>query len=101
MTFLETVQAHRGGLVLLKTGLFWYSKGEWDNEPGRICLVLDAAERRLGVDACTSERILTEALHRLGRAVAVFLLIDGSPKWVWVDQQDVELFTNEVFDVIS
>jgi hypothetical protein len=88
MSFLEALKANRGGLLKVKTQLYWYDQGGWDNNPGRACLILDAAERRLGVDACTSERILT---GRLDGAVAVFLLIDGSPHWVWVDQQDVEL----------
>jgi hypothetical protein len=88
MTFLETLQKSIGKLIMLKSQLFWYKKGDWDNNPGRACLILDAVERRLGVDACTSERILTGCI--VG-AVAVFLLIDGSPHWIWVDEQDVEL----------
>lgn len=43
MTFLKQIQAHKCGLIRLKTGLYWYDRG-YDGHPGRICLVLDAAE---------------------------------------------------------
>ena len=43
MTFLEMLQSHKGSLIRLKTELFWYGGRGWDKSPGRICLLLDAA----------------------------------------------------------
>ena len=42
MNLLETLQAHKGGLICLKTELYWYDRRSWDGTPGRICLILDA-----------------------------------------------------------
>jgi hypothetical protein len=60
----------------VKTQVYWYDQGGWDNNPGRVSLILDAAERRLGVDACTSERILTGRLD--GAVAAVFFAVLGT-----------------------
>ena len=88
VTFLDNLQSHRGGLLRLKTKLFWYGGRGWDKNPGRICLLLDATTAETtaataataGVAAATAET--TAAVH---------LLIDGSPQWVWVVEEDVEL----------
>jgi len=81
MTFLEQLQSHKGGLICLKTELFWYEGRGWDGTPGRICLILDAAT--IGV-ATTAAR----------RSAAAHLLIDGQPAWIWVVGQDIELLVN-------
>ena len=89
MTLLEQLQSHRGGLIRLKTQLFWYDGPGHDNNPGRICLLLDAARGRGGADprvvlvACTAVDADDDA--------AVLLLIEGQPQWVWVAEQDVEV----------
>ena len=81
MTFLEQLQSHKGGLLRLKTELYWYGGRGWDKNPGRICLILDAAAS-----------VVVAVAHGLGPAVAAaLLLIDGSPHWVWVAEQDVAL----------
>jgi hypothetical protein len=84
-TFFEQLQAHRGGLVRLRSELFWYSRG-WDDSPGRVGLVLDA----FAAEAWFLAAARTRAALR-GAAVATLLLIDGSPQWVWVDEEDVEV----------
>ena len=89
MSFLETVRAHRDGLVLLKTQLWWYTHQHWDNNPGRICIILDAHHGRYTPECALSAR--TYHAHHPPRRIAVRLLIDGSPCWIWVDEQDVEL----------
>ena len=111
MDFLQTLKAHKGGLLRIKSELFWYGGHGWDNSPGRICLVLDAAAgdgaHLVALDALVpwiaAAATVTVALAvvvAVARAVApavavapaaVLLLIDGAPHWVWVAQADVEL----------
>lgn len=83
MTLLDRLQAHRGGLLLIKTQLFWYDGRGLDRSPGRVCLVLDATAVAVGVAATTAGAAPT----------AAHLLIDGAPHWVWVAGKDVELLT--------
>jgi hypothetical protein len=93
MTFLEELTAHKGGLILLKTELYWYNGCGWDRNPGRICLILDAGLTYDGTPipgtaARTRSPDLVAASY--GDAAAC-LLIDGRPHWVWVAPADVEL----------
>ena len=91
VNFLDKVQSHKGGLIRLKTELFWYYGRGWDNNPGRICLLLDADAAAM--DTGTAGIDVAEAATATGgaRVDAALLLIDGSPQWVWVAEQDVEL----------
>jgi hypothetical protein len=84
MTFLEQIQAHTGGLVRLKTELYWYGSG-YDNTPGRVCLILDSA----AIDAVVAAT--GSAARRSGSAATTLLLINGSPQWIWIAVQDTEL----------
>ena len=88
MDFLQTLKAHRGGLLRLKNQLYWYGARGWDGSPDRICLVLDADTApvpvRVGFAAAETARF---------RLAAALLLIDGCPHWVWVGPEDVELIT--------
>ena len=43
MNLLETLQAHKGSLIRLKTQLYWHNGRGYDGTPGRICLILDAS----------------------------------------------------------
>ena len=85
MNFLETLRAHKGGLIRLKTALFWYGVRDWDGNPGRICLILDTAPSPALADA----EARTADYDRM--RAAVLLLIDGRPHWVWIAPADVEL----------
>ena len=69
MPLLEQLQAHKGGLIQLKTQLYWYDGRGWDGDPARVCLILDTA--------------------------AAFLLIDGQPQWIWVAEEDIALLVND------
>lgn len=84
MTFLEQLQAHKGGLIQLKSQLYWYGGRGYDGNPGRVCLILDAATTTPG-DATAATAAVTTA------AAAAYLLLDGSPQWVWVAKEDMEL----------
>ena len=43
MTFLEVLQSHKGGLLRIKSELYWYGGRGFDGYPGRVCLILDGA----------------------------------------------------------
>ena len=89
MTFLERLQSHRGGLLRLKSELFWYGGRGPDGSPGRICLILDASPRGdHSPEAITTSATLSAFAHS---ALASLLLIDGTPQWIWVAQEDLEL----------
>ena len=115
MTLLDKLQAHKGGLIRLKPPLYWYGSRSYDNNPGRICLILDAARVSAapnvaaagfgardapnvaaagGSDPCLpyeAQTALAAATLALTTRAAAFLLIDGQPRWVWVVEADVEL----------
>jgi len=86
MTFPEALQSHKGGLLLLKTQLYWYDGRGWDGVHDRVCLLLNAADDLDGAAARA-----TAALPPRLTAHAALLLVDGAPHWVWVSQADVEL----------
>ena len=87
MTLLEGLQSHRGGLLHIKSELYWYGGRGFDGAPGRVCLILDATAYVPHADSVT-----WDARDDAG-APAALLLIDGCPHWVWVAQEDVELIT--------
>lgn len=89
MTLLERLQSRKGSLTKLKTELFWYGGRGWDGNPGRVCLLLDAAAYRVAYGS-TVLQAHTGTTHTAVAATA-YLLIDGSPRWVWVAEEDVAL----------
>ena len=99
MTFLDNLQSHKGGLLRLKNQLYWYGRGGWDNNPGRICLLLDPAAVVTRGATCKAGDAALPAAHvataAACAAVSAFLLIDGQPHWVWVVEEDVELLVND------
>jgi hypothetical protein len=85
MTFLEELTAHKGGLILLKTNLFWYGGRGWDGVQDRVCLLMDA-------EVYAEAAMIAAATPTAARVpAAALLLIDGCPHWVWVGADDVEL----------
>ena len=91
MTFLEQLQSHKGGLLRLKTELYWFGGRGWDGSPGRICLILDAAAALPAAARRTAATRTTTAVRSRTAAYATLLLIDGSPRWVRMAAEDVEL----------
>ncbi len=84
MTLLEELTAHKGGLVCLKSELYWYGGRGWDGTRGRVCLLMDSGAPADAVyAAATPVAVLV--------AAATLLLIDGRPHWVWVGADDLEL----------
>ena len=73
MTLLEQLQAHKGGLIQMKSQLYWYDGRGWDGDPARICLILDAA--------VTSAPVSSSAFTASTSArISAYLLIDGQPQ---------------------
>ena len=89
MTLLEQLQAHKGGLIQLKTQLYWYDGRGYDGTSGRICLILDATASAASA-AATADKLRTATA-----AAAAFLLIDGQPQWIWVAKEDIALLVND------
>ncbi len=85
MVLLEQLRIHVGGLVCLKTELYWYGGRGWDGCPGRICLLMDACAPAGKIAA------LRSAPRAAAASAATLLLIDGCPHWVWVGADDLEL----------
>ena len=92
MDFLQTLRAHTGGLIRIKSELFWYGGRGWDGIPDRICLVLDATALA-GVTRGARAAHCRVTGRDSDLDVAVLLLIDCRPQWVWVTREDVELIT--------
>jgi len=85
MTFLEELTAHKGGLVRIKTQLFWYDGRGWDGVHDQVGLLLNTASHAFAV--ATSATVAASGPH----AAAALLLADGAPHWVWVAADDLEL----------
>ena len=99
MTFLETLQSHKGGLIQLKTQLYWYD-GVRSEIVGRICLLLDASSLPkpsatvAAATVATTTTVAAAGTKTTATAAAALLLIDGQPAWIWVAEQDIELLVN-------
>jgi hypothetical protein len=94
MTFVETLQANRGELLRLKTQLYWYKTMTWDGNPERVCLILDALDSggEEEVDAFTEGAdgaVVDEVDVDDYKIVVAQLLIDGSPRRVWLSKKNI------------
>ena len=100
MTLLEQLQAHKGGLLRLKTQLLVGRGTGWDRSTDRVCLILDALHEQstnpawVSAAAEKANAVRKTAAHvgatKSTRIVAAYLLIDGTPQWVWVVEEDIE-----------
>lgn len=93
MTFIEQLKAHVGGLIRIKTELYWYKEGKWDRAHERVYLLLDVLDHAVA-DARWSEVAAASAAGDVGdvrEREGVLLFIDGNPKWIWVYSGAVEL----------
>jgi len=87
-------QDHKGGLIKLKSQLFWGggSGRHWDGVPERICLILDVYDE-IAHRALTASASTNGDLDKRDHSVTVLLLVDGSPHWVLVYETDMEFIT--------
>lgn len=96
MMFLRQLRSHIGGLIRLKTGLFWYDGGGYDSTPARVCLLLETVSPTLSgprtVATTTSATRTSTVLAVAAEGIPALLLVDGSPHWIWLVENDVELF---------
>lgn len=90
MTFINKLKAHIGGLIHIKTELYWYRTGKWDGAHESVHLLLDVLDPDEDVmgDISPEARTLTRFLDE---TVDVLLFIDGTPKWVLIYSSAVEL----------
>jgi len=91
VTFLEELTAHKGGLLLLKSELWWHGGRGYDGITGRVCLLMDAAEAPLPCHHRMPPARSLLAATFTDNSPAALLLVDGALYWVWVAQEDVEL----------
>jgi hypothetical protein len=90
MTTFEQLQSNKGGLLHLKTQLYWYDGRGHDKDPGRVCLLLDVLTGDDARDIHVEPVARTTAAAARATAVAL-LLIDGQPQWIWLAEQDIEV----------
>ena len=104
--FLRRLRSHIGGLIRLKTGLFWYDGSGYDNAPERVCLLLETfsagvegprtvattASARRPAAVTKGSAATTGSAAQASSAMPALLLVDGSPHWIWLVEDDVELF---------
>ncbi len=91
MVLLEQLRIHVGGLVLLKTELFWYGDRGWDRITDRTVLLMDSVLTYDGAPWVLAARTRYADVDHDGFGDAACLLIDGRPHWVWIAPADVEL----------
>ena len=102
MMFLRRLRSHIGGLIRLKTGLFWYDGSGYDNTPERVCLLLETVSagvegpRTVATTTGTTGSIAAvyavPTTARMFAAMPALLLVDGSPCWIWLVEDDAEFF---------
>ena len=85
MNLLETLQAHKGSLIRLKTQLYWHDGRGYDGTPGRICLILDASTSAATFFDLDADTRSAETCS------GVYLLLDGQLQCIWITEKDVEL----------
>jgi len=98
MTFLDKLRSHMGGLLRLKTELYWYDGRGHDKDPGRFCLLLDVITAAADREAVVEPVARTTTAHSIAAreaTVVALLLIDGQPQWIWLAEKDVELNTQK------
>ena len=94
MTFLERLERHKGGLIRLKTQLWWYDRERFDRSPGRVCLLLGAKRHDTWEDPAHGLPDASGEHPFYLTAAYILLLIDGRVKWVGVAEGDVEWLAN-------
>jgi hypothetical protein len=104
MAFLETLHANLGCLLRLKSELYWYGGRGWDGNSDRICLILNVSGATVAAGRI-AEAVAVARFDPLdivswspspNQTAVVLLIIDGSPKWVCVNEKTCELLASEL-----
>jgi hypothetical protein len=96
MSFLDKLHDHCGGLIRIKSELYWYKDSGLavrDGNPDRICLVLNDKDGDIANTKGVAARSVRAFFTR--KNADVKLLIDGSSQIVWLEEQDVEFLAQE------
>ena len=88
MTFFGNLKAHEGGLIRIKTELYWRGPGIWDGVPERLCVLLGVGTS-ISYSACPGSA--SDATDRRGNDCYLHLLIDGRPAWIGLNKQSFEV----------
>jgi len=96
MTFLDELQAHIGGLIRIKTELFWYNPPHGpDASPGRICLLLDV-RKEISLDFISATPAGPASANPTRKPVAAILIfVDGMSKWIWAWDEVLEIIDSQ------
>ena len=96
MIFLDRLLSHKGGLIRLKTELYWYGGRGYDGNPGRICLLFNAAKRFKDAHTIGGTPVSCSTVNcEVRKPILAYVLLYGSPCWVWIVEQDVEILVND------
>ena len=89
MTFLDKLKSHVGGLIRIKTELFWYKDRDYDNISNLICLLVDV---NTNFDEPPDLIVATWLRDRqgLGSGAVALVMIDADLQLIWVNNDDVE-----------
>jgi hypothetical protein len=107
MIFLDRLRSHIGGLVCVTNEFYWYDSRTWDGVKKRVCMLLDFLEPHpnkgdgsekwhkvvVDADANPSRPVILEDCNYeqdTDGDIAILLLVDGAPKWVWISKNIVE-----------
>ena len=82
MTFFGKLKDHEGGLIRIKTKLYWIVPERWVDDQEKICLLLSVGTAKSYHIVATDGRDKDCYLH---------LLIDGRPAWIGLNKQSFEI----------
>jgi hypothetical protein len=93
MKFNKRLRSHIGKLICLKTQLYWFYQGGWDNNPGRVCILISVQHGRFSKQPVAEGAYHRKIIDRVGRVkktIAIELLVDATPQLIWVTNKDLE-----------
>ena len=89
MTFLDKLKSHIGGLIRIKTELYWYKDRAYDNISNRICLLVDVNTNFDERNGATGSAWLRD--RQGGGSAVALVMIDSGLQLIWMSNDDVEL----------
>lgn len=93
MTFIKQLHSHIGGLIRLKSQIYWYNSASCDGVEERVCLLLDITEEYSAPSGNLPDAEIYDSRYPnldYDPSIIALLLVDASPTWVWVYEDAVE-----------